>query len=349
MKKNVAFGNLVDNAFDFLDKAGREFETEPKYSVIHFYAALELFIKARLLHEHWTLVLTKPENADLVKFQKGEFHSVSLTDAQKRLTSIIQQGLTADELECFLELGGHRNRMVHFFHKDHRAKKSDIEEIVSQQCRGWFYLHRVLTQRWKVVFAGYQAKIAAYDKSMRKQRQYLEAKFFSLKSDIAAAKKSGAIFHICQSCGHRSLQEEESEAPEVLEFTCWVCDFAANGVEIECPGCHAEQTLIGEGWHRCSECDKAIEPDDVKSFLTEDVVLDKDDLMEGYEANCATCDGYHSVIRLGEKWFCTNCFDMCDGVVECGWCNDLNTGDMEFSYSAGCNHCDGRMGWEKDD
>uniref|UniRef100_E6QVY9 HEPN domain-containing protein n=1 Tax=mine drainage metagenome TaxID=410659 RepID=E6QVY9_9ZZZZ len=51
MKKNVNFGKLVDNAFDFLDKAGREFKSEPKYSVIHFYAALELFLKARLLHE----------------------------------------------------------------------------------------------------------------------------------------------------------------------------------------------------------------------------------------------------------------------------------------------------------
>lgn len=64
MSKNVDFGKLVENAFDFLDKAGREFENEPKYSVIHFYAALELFLKARLLHEHWTLILTKPEHSD---------------------------------------------------------------------------------------------------------------------------------------------------------------------------------------------------------------------------------------------------------------------------------------------
>ncbi len=349
MRKNIAFGDLVENAFDFLDKAGREFESEPKYSVIHFYAALELFVKARLLHEHWTLIVTKPENADVVKFQKGEFHSVSLTDAQKRLTSIIQQGLTVDEFACFFELGGHRNRMVHFFHKDPHAKKSDIEAIVSQQCRAWFYLHRVLTQKWKAVFSSYQGKIATYDEAMRKQRQYLEAKFAQLNNDIAVARNAGAIFHKCPSCGHCALQENESDISPVLEFKCWVCEFAANGVKIECPECDAEQTLIGEGWHICSECGKQIEPDDVKSFLTSGVVLDKDDLMEGYEANCGTCDGYHCVIQLEDQWFCTNCFDICHHVEECGWCNELNTGDMEFSHSSGCNHCDGKMGWEKED
>lgn len=111
-EKNVDFGKLVENAFDFLDKARREFESEPRYSIIHFYAALELFLKARLLHEHWTLILTKPETADLLKFQKGDFHSVSLAETQKRLTSIIQQGLTNDEFSCFRDLGDHRNRII---------------------------------------------------------------------------------------------------------------------------------------------------------------------------------------------------------------------------------------------
>lgn len=349
MKKNIAFGHLVDNAFDFLDKAGREFENEPKYSVIHFYAALELFIKARLLHEHWTLILTKPENADFVKFQKGEFHSVSLTDAQKRLTSIIQQGLAKDEFDCFLDLGDHRNRMVHFFHQGQHAKKSEIEAIVSQQCRAWFYLHRVLTQKWSAVFTGYQAKIDSYDRAMRKQRQYLKAKFTQLKKDIDAAKKAGSIFHKCPSCGYRALREDEASIPQILEFNCLVCDFSANGVKIECPECSADNTLIGEAWHQCGKCDKQIEPSDVMSFLTATQMLDKDDLAEGYEANCATCGDYHSVIRLGDQWFCTNCFDIADRVYQCGWCSDLNTGDMEYSYISGCDHCDGRAGWEKDD
>jgi len=42
---------LVDNALNFLDQAFNELRASPKYSVIHFYAAVELFLKARLLRD----------------------------------------------------------------------------------------------------------------------------------------------------------------------------------------------------------------------------------------------------------------------------------------------------------
>ena len=53
------FNRLVENAFDFLFKAISEIEGQPKYSVIHFYAAVELFVKARLMKEHWSLVISQ--------------------------------------------------------------------------------------------------------------------------------------------------------------------------------------------------------------------------------------------------------------------------------------------------
>lgn len=56
MKPTIEFVNLVGNGFDFLKKSMQEFDKEPKFSVIHFYSALELFLKARFpLREHWTL------------------------------------------------------------------------------------------------------------------------------------------------------------------------------------------------------------------------------------------------------------------------------------------------------
>jgi len=347
MKKNVVFGNLVDNAFDFLDKAGREFEEEPKYSVIHFYAALELFLKARLLHEHWTLILTKPDVADLAAFQKGDFHSVSLKEAQKRLNLIIQQGLAPDEFQCFLELGDHRNRMVHFFHQGQHAKKTDIEAIVGQQCRAWFYLHRVLTQKWKIVFADYQLKVASYDKAMHKQRQFLAEKFDQLKSDISAAQKAGETFFECPSCGHLALEEDAADAP-VLSFDCLVCDFSANGVRVECPSCDSEQTLIGEPWHECTTCAHKFSDDEVKNTLLDWHVATKDNLYDGYEASCGECQGHLSVALLPSgEWMCSNCFARFEpnDIGACEWCSELTTEDIENSYSAGCEFCEGSAGW----
>lgn len=351
MKKTSAFDGLVGNAFDFLRKALEEFENEPKFSVIHFYAAIELFLKARLMHEHWTLILSKPEQADLAKFQKGDFHSVSLSDAQKRLTSALQDGLTQAEYQCFSELADHRNRMVHFFHAGQHADKSEIVAIVGQQCRAWFFLHSVLTERWSAVFAKYQDKIASHNKAMKEQRSYLKAKFEALGPEISDRKKAGATFHECPSCGYGALQEDSSEAP-LLSFNCLVCDLQRYGIAIECPSCSTPQTLIGEPWQTCSHCGHKITDEEVKDFATDDIVITKDDPDEHFEANCAECDGYHTVVRLKNGWWlCTQCFTPFEDneISVCGWCNEPNTGDMEDSSWSGCGFCEGRAGWDKDD
>ena len=67
------FDDVVRNAFDFLGRSIDELEKHPKYSVIHFYSAIELFVKARLLKEHWALIVMKPDQADKAKFLRGDF------------------------------------------------------------------------------------------------------------------------------------------------------------------------------------------------------------------------------------------------------------------------------------
>ena len=59
------FDSLVENAIDFLQMSVQELEKRPKYSVIHFAMSVELFLKARLLREHWSLVVSKIEKASL--------------------------------------------------------------------------------------------------------------------------------------------------------------------------------------------------------------------------------------------------------------------------------------------
>ena len=66
---NEMFDSLVRNAIDFLKKSVDELEKSPKYSVIHFYTAIELFLKARLLAELWTLIIT---DVNKVKRKKAE-------------------------------------------------------------------------------------------------------------------------------------------------------------------------------------------------------------------------------------------------------------------------------------
>ena len=78
--KEEMFDALVKNAIDFLDSSLDDLNKRPKNSIVDFYSSVELFLKARLMHEHWTLILSRPELANLDSFQVGDFHSVFLDD-----------------------------------------------------------------------------------------------------------------------------------------------------------------------------------------------------------------------------------------------------------------------------
>src|SRR4030066_797129 len=124
--KERTFNSLVENALDFLPKAILELEDYPKYSVIHFHAALELFLKARLMAEHLTLVVAQRQEPNLDKFMAGDFQSVSLCDAATRLKKVVRSGLSEQQLETFEAVAKHRNKMVHFFHETHTKKENAV-------------------------------------------------------------------------------------------------------------------------------------------------------------------------------------------------------------------------------
>jgi hypothetical protein len=87
-----------------------------KHSVINFYSAVELFFKARLMLEHWTLILEDASVANLEKFIQGDFRSVGAEQAWTRLTNIKGETYSGEEKATFRALRNHRNRFVHFLH-----------------------------------------------------------------------------------------------------------------------------------------------------------------------------------------------------------------------------------------
>jgi hypothetical protein len=342
------FDLVVKNALDFFQKSLKEFDKKPKYSVIHFHAAVELIMKARLLWEHWTLIITRPETANLKSFRSGDFQSISIKDARTRLESIIQDGLTPAEYECFLRLSDHRNRMVHFYHPGNAGNKRELEKIVAEQCLAWYHVNRIF-ERWNKQFQGYKKEIAKIDRAMHDHRKYLKAKFGALGEEIKRFKSRGRLYSVCPSCGFKSFGEDSGNEP-ILDYECLVCKARETGLKVDCPQCGEENKVLAEPRHNCNKCGHNIDDDEIKAFLTKGFVYDKHDPDRSIMAHCGCCGGYETVIQVNHKWICSQCFTDYDSeeVSRCEWCNSLSTGDLENSYFAGCAACDGVSGWESD-
>ncbi len=347
MTHHDIFDSLTRNAFDFLERGIAEFDKSPKYSVIHFCAAVEMLLKARLMKEHWSLIVSKPDQANLAKFMAGDFISVTLEDARARIRDVAGEDIGDDAYASFRALANHRNKMVHFFHNGLESDEKAKAQIVAEHCRSWFHLHRLLS-RWNDYFHDFGSEIAHADRAMKGHRKYLAAKFKALKPELDAARKAGNAPKACSACGFGAAIPDALD-DQIASLRCLVCDHVETQVELECPHCGEPIVIATEGYATCEHCEERIEPEHLVDALTKDVVGTKDYFETGLPANCGNCEGYHTVVECGGHYFCANCFDIFDDIEQCQWCNEYNTGDMEHSYSVGCSQCDGKVGWEKDD
>ncbi|MAT51759.1 MAG: hypothetical protein CMK32_11315 [Porticoccaceae bacterium] len=354
MNKELMMERLVENGFDFLRKAVDDLNDYPKFSIIHFHAAVELFLKARLMDEHWSLVISQRQEPDWEKFISGNFQSVSLDGAAERLEKVARSGLTKQELQSFREVTKHRNKAVHFFHEAHSEEENrgKLLSIVKQQLTAWYFLHQLLIRRWEGIFAKWSESIAEIDKKLRSLHPYLQITYEQIQPEIEKRKLKGENFCSCPSCGFES-QQDESDKKVVYEAKCLVCSLTEKKLKLECPECSHEVVFTNEGFGRCENCGKNFEPEELAGELIDSgaahiAFQDGDDSWD--LGNCSDCDGYHTVVRTDdESYVCTSCFLSLEHLKWCGWCNEPNTGDMEHSSWAGCSHCDGRAGWEKDD
>ena len=352
MKKEEILERLVDNGLDFLHKAIDELKDRPKFSIIHFYSAVELFLKARLMEEHWSLVISQRHDLDWNKFISGDFISVSLGDAALRLRKVVRSQLTQAEFNSFDEIRQHRNKVVHFFHNAHYNKENtkQVTDIVIQQLTAWYFLHSLLTKRWGDVFGKWSSKLSEIDNKFRSLHPYLKVVFNQIKSNIKKRKQAGELFQKCPSCFYES-QHHESEEKIVYHATCLVCELSEKALRIECPSCDHGVTFVNGGFGKCEQCKTSFEPDDLVDVLIHpraayEVSKDGDDSWD--LGNCSDCEGHHTVVRVeDDSYLCTGCFLELDSLQRCGWCAEPNTGNMEDSSWSGCSECDGRVGWIK--
>lgn len=340
----TGFDSLVENALDFLKQALEEVKDSPKYSVIHFCAGIELLLKARLLHEHWSLVLLKPGETSKQNFETGKFESVTIWKCFERLENVCGEKLK-EERECFSELAEHRNNVIHFFHPAY-VKNPDakvLEKIVIQQLRAGALLMRLLRHRWEEQFDTHSEAINELERSLRHQKQYLKAKYDLIKPRLKEFKAQGGKIWVCFLCDMNSAQVIADE-PLVKKTRCLVCETSRNFIKIPCPVCK-ESNVDSEidfdvASGTCEECDTTFGLDFLMSEFQEEGI-----------AYCPECSFFdqHSVIQYGDEYFCLACGSEYKKVGTCDWCSEEVAGDTSDSYLIGCMMCSGYAGHHADD
>lgn len=341
MNNGEMLSNLIENALDFLVRAIAELETAPKFSIIHFYTSIELFMKARLLHEHWSLVVLR--DPDRKKFESGDFHSVSFEAACERLLKVVQSPIGERALKNFDAVRKHRNKMVHFFHEVQSTSNETVKQIAQEQLRAWAGLHQLVTSQWSQVFEEYAERFDEIERSLKHHREYLRAKYEEISPAIDAERKIGATYVRCASCRFDAARAQQIIG-DLHEATCKVCGYECRYFSYKCSACEKMSPLFEGGRFVCEHCecengDEAIF-DQINQYVTT-----PDNYFEArVPANCGECGGYHTVAEYEDQYLCVVCLDISEDLQFCGWCGAANTGDMTDSTWSGCSECEGQAG-----
>jgi hypothetical protein len=342
IKTATLFKSLVENGIDFLKKSVADIKKSPKYSVINFCSAVEIFLKARLIREHWSLILSKPELADVIKFKAGDFVSVSMDEAIRRLNNICNEKLSHEAEDAFRAARNHRNKLVHFFHPGYaKASESSLQAIVAEVCRGWFYLHELLTNEWSNQFKKYRKQIDRLDKKMHELRQFLRAKFEALKLEIVTETNSGCEFEKCAVCGFEAARIDEVGEP-LFGSKCKVCDTENRFLFIECPQCKDRIRIEDMGEGECAKCGFEVDIDCLVDTLGE-FQDPKEPSTHAYCSECERADA-PTAIPYGDGYLCLSCLTEHESADNCGFCNELCTGiDPVTTSGFGCVVCEGSL------
>lgn len=347
--EQVDFICLVQNGIDFLERAYEQLETDPKHSVINFYTAVELLLKAPLVLNHWSLIIADRE-PNIKKFKSGDFRSIGFEDTCSRLDAILERPLSISGKAAFDKVRKHRNKMVHFFHGG--LSTADIDDIREEQAEAWFELNRFLTKTHKEIFATYLQGIKWMERKLRLNDHYAKIIFKNLQPEISAGKKNGRVFKVCPNCNMESYEHLKlhPQVPDLNNYKCLVCLHEDVDLRIDCPSCSSKsQHLKSNSAFNCSACQYKAEERDIYGLL-DDSNHGPDNYFEAITpANCDECGSYKSICEFRGGYICCCCLTFFDALYCCEYCNDYGTNLREDSYWSGCLHCEGSAGRHADD
>jgi hypothetical protein len=124
--------SVVTNGLDFMESAVEQLaagnDHDLRHAALHLSTAIETILKARLAREHWTLVVSDVDNARRASYETGDFQSVTIDQALKRLREVVGSSFSEEEVARIKSAAKLRNRVAHFaLHDDNpRATEATV-------------------------------------------------------------------------------------------------------------------------------------------------------------------------------------------------------------------------------
>ena len=278
--------NLLANAFDyFLSSAEHARQGSPrnyKYAVVHLAMGVELLLKARLRHEHWSLLFADVDRANKAALQSGTFKSVDFETCLRRLGEIAEITVSQNQVRHLRSLIKLRNRTVHF---DLILDEQKAKSLIARGCNIALDFYDTVLKPWEEIddsvvlelhenlrefeeFVGLRLK--AVRKELEEREDILECprcwqetliigagdpycpfcQYVTTAEDLAAEiNEGGPDLDVCPNCGQATCcliiyNNDESG------WYCTSCGVASQSYE-RCVRCDA---LVAGDSELCSQC-----------------------------------------------------------------------------------------------
>lgn len=324
----AAFKRLCESAFDFLARSVEEIERSPKHALVAFAAGMELLLKARLVREHWSLIVAgKP---DAKRFNTGDFTSVSLKEALEKLRNALEEPVPGAAEAIFARIAQHRNAVVHHYHE--LDEDEFRNQVALDMCLGWFHLHT-----WLRRAHFFDLEISIINSKFQKVKTYLTAAFLEVKPRLDQLENDGVQICECPLCGFQSAPLK-AMTDIIFEQDCLVCNLRFGRVQFTCFECGVRHEF--DGWNNFNpvqcECGETLTRDLVRISID-------DAASEDRAINCGECESAGTVARSADHFVCLECAHFGHELQTCEWCSEaqLGGGSLEMSYVRGCCACDG--------
>jgi hypothetical protein len=255
--------SLLENGLDFIQSALQNFRVSPdnyelKYGVLHLSSGIELILKERLRHEHWSLVFENVNEASPTVYHSGNFNSVSFETCIKRLTGVCGADLPDAVVQKLRNFRKKRNRFEHFNVVDSvHAIKASAAEALS------VLLDFISSEIDTESLEEHQDALDEIRATLREFETFVSKRWNNIKNRVDTAGGSTATCPRCHQqalildgqaecffCGHEAEAEmlAEDYAEEILGKSKYAAAKGRDSWPLEtCPECGHETLVDREG------------------------------------------------------------------------------------------------------